>query len=69
LKKRIDELEKQIARIQTGGGFSANSSANAESAFDTGRLIRPVAFGFRYVPFEFLPAETAPAPAPQARVQ
>jgi hypothetical protein len=52
LKKRIDELEKKVAAMRTGAGISADSSASAESAFDTGRLDRPVAFGFRYVRFE-----------------
>jgi len=53
LKKRIDELEKQVASMRTGGGFSSQTSASAESAFDTGRLPRPVAFGFRYVAYDF----------------
>jgi hypothetical protein len=52
LKKRIDELEKKVAAMRTGAGISADSSASAESAFDTGRLDRPVAFGFRYVRFD-----------------
>jgi len=53
LKKRIDELEKQVAKMKTGGGLSSQTSSNAESAFDTGRLSRPVAFGFRYVAYDF----------------
>lgn len=53
LKKRIDELEKQVASMKTGGGLSSQTSASAESAFDTGRLPRPVAFGFRYVAYDF----------------
>jgi hypothetical protein len=53
LKKRIDELEKEVARMRTGGGISSQSSSSDESEFDTGRLDRPVAFGFRYVRFEF----------------
>jgi hypothetical protein len=57
LKKRLDELEKQVARMRTGTGFSTQSSASAESAFDTGRLDRPVAFGYRFVRFEFPKAD------------
>jgi hypothetical protein len=53
LKKRVDELEKQVASMKTGGGLSSQTSASAESAFDTGRLSRPVAFGFRYVAYDF----------------
>ncbi len=57
LKKRLDELEKQVARMRTGTGFSTQSSASAKSAFDTGRLDRPVAFGYRFVRFEFSKAD------------
>jgi hypothetical protein len=58
LKKRVDELEKQIKKMRSGGGFSIQSSTSAESAFDTGRLPRPVAFGFRFVRFEFPKTES-----------
>lgn len=57
LKKRLDELEKQVAKMRTGTGFSSQSSASNESAFDTGRLDRPVAFGYRFVRFDFPKAE------------
>jgi hypothetical protein len=53
LKKRIEDLEKQVARMRTGGGLSSQSSSSDESEFDTGRLDRPVAFGLRFVRYEF----------------
>ncbi|MBX9827928.1 MAG: hypothetical protein K2Y27_23370 [Xanthobacteraceae bacterium] len=63
LKNRIAELEKQLRNVKNGGGFSAQSSANDESDFNTGLLERPVVFGFRYarLPFPREPdkAETA----------
>jgi hypothetical protein len=53
LRKRIDDLENQVKRMRSGAGFSSRSSTSAETAFDTGQLVRPVAVGFRYVQFEF----------------
>ncbi|SRR6266404_2348510 len=60
LIKRVDELEKQLARMRTGAGVSSRSSASSESAFDTGQLVRPVAVGFRYVQFQFPKDEDKP---------
>jgi hypothetical protein len=52
LRKQIEDLQKQVLRMQNGGGLSAQRSASDESEFDTGRLDRPVAFGFRYVVYD-----------------
>ncbi len=60
LIKRVDELEKQLARMRTGAWVSSRSSASSESAFDTGQLVRPVAVGFRYVQFQFPKDEDKP---------
>jgi hypothetical protein len=49
LRKQIEDLQNQVSRMQQGGGLSARQSASDASEFDTGRLDRPVAFGFRYV--------------------
>jgi hypothetical protein len=52
LRKKVEDLETQVSRMQQGGVLSTQRSASDESEFDTGRLDRPVAFGFRYVIYD-----------------
>jgi hypothetical protein len=53
LQKQIEDLKKQMSRMQQhGGGISTQQSASDESEFNTGLLDRPVAFGFRYVTYD-----------------
>jgi hypothetical protein len=51
LKKRLDDLEKQVARARAGGALAFESSFGSEMALDE-RLDRPVAFGYRSVRLE-----------------
>jgi hypothetical protein len=52
LKKRVEEVEKQLSRARAGATVSYASSTDSESALNES-LDRPVAFGYRSVRYEF----------------
>lgn len=52
-RQRVEDLEKHVSNMRTGGGISAQSSSSDESDLNIGPLDRPVAIGFRFVLFEF----------------
>jgi hypothetical protein len=52
LKKRVEEVEKQLSRARAGGTLAYASSRDSESALNES-LDRPVAFGYRSVRYEF----------------
>ena len=51
LRKRIDELEKQLSQMRTGGAISRESSSGSEILLKE-KLDRPVAFAYRSIRYK-----------------
>jgi hypothetical protein len=56
LKKKLAEIENELARIRNGGALSYESSFGSESSLE-GKFERPIAIAYRSVPFEFEPVQ------------
>ena len=60
LKKRLAEIEGQLAKLNKGGAMSYDSFSGNESSLE-GKFDRPVAIAYRSVKFEFSKQEASPS--------